>query len=146
MSDVNVPLLQKTLDWAYGEWQKKLRGEVSEWHQGDWTVATAEVYWDNEELVEKALSAGTACGTSCCIAGKVALDAGWKPASGVGGATVLRDGEFDTVRDVAIELLGVSEDDATRLFYGQNTIYDLYLVAEEITGGQIVKPPALFVE
>src|SRR5690606_1799762 len=99
-----------------------------------------EVYWDNEELVEKALSAGTACGTSCCIAGKVALDAGWKPASGVGGAAVLRDGEFRTVRDVAIELLGLSEDDATRLFYGLNSIYDLYRIANEITGGQIATP------
>src|SRR5690606_40699286 len=30
MSDVNVPLLRKTLEWAYGEWQKRSEEHTSE--------------------------------------------------------------------------------------------------------------------
>jgi hypothetical protein len=139
---VNVPLLRKTLEWAHEEWNKKLRGEISEWAQGTWMTSTTNIY-GTERTVE-ALRAGTACGTACCIAGKVALDDGWHQdgMSGLGG-TLRRDGETDNAFDIGQELLGLNADQAAALFSGYNTIYSLYRIARDITDGEIQAPPEL---
>jgi len=143
MTEVNVPLLRKTLEWAHGEWQKKRRGEVSEWDQAVWMASTAALHGYDAKVFE-AFKAGTACGTTCCIAGKVALDAGWHHGfrSHLGG-TVYREGEYRSTESVAMELLGLDSDTAFRLFNGVNSIYSLYAVAAEITGGEIQMPPEL---
>lgn len=140
---VNVPLLRKTLEWAYGEWQKVRRDEISEWNQGNWMVSTAGLY-DYSEKVYEAFRQGAACGTACCIAGKVALDDGWHPAMTRGlGGFAYRDGERADVFDIGRDLLGLTNEQANWLFAGGNTIYNLYSIANQITDGEIQPPPEL---
>lgn len=142
MSEINVPLLRKTLDWAHEEWQKHLRGEISEWQQGTWMINTADLY-EHSEKVYAAFRAGQACGTACCIAGKVALDDGWHTTYAGLGGRIYRDGESRSAFFVGAELLGLDEDQATELFSGSNTIYNLYAVAGALTNGEITLPPEL---
>lgn len=126
--DVNVPLLRKTLDWAYGQYQLAERGLPSEWTQGDWILR----------------SSATECGTTCCIAGKIALEAGWKPTMPLlGGGEVQRDGEVAFVADVAQRELGLTGGQAEELFAGANTIERLYRLAGQCTSGEIQPPPEL---
>jgi hypothetical protein len=142
---VNVPLLRKTLDWAYGEWQKAQRGEISEWFQNHWMIDTLDIA-PRDINVSAAVRSGAACGTSCCIAGKVAYDAGWRPAYSYGSSYAAhpdKPGEKRLIRDVAEKLLGLNGWDSTDLFRGSNTIYDLYETAERITNGEITMPPEL---
>lgn len=144
MSDINVPLLRKTLDWAHEEWQKKRRGEISEWNQGAWMASTVDLYYGRQAMVIEALRQGTACGTACCIAGKVALEAGWHTVvSGGLGGTLSREGEMSDAYSVGMELLGLDEEQAMALFSGSNTIWSLYAIAGAITNGEIALPPEL---
>jgi len=132
--DVNVPLLRKTLEWAYEQHLKAERGEPSEWNQSNWILTTE-------------------CGTVCCIAGKITIDAGWTPVWGFvgGGEVVRRDGISDDVSDdvssyasdVATRELGLTEGQAQLLFSGANTIEDLYSLAGQFTDGEVQPPPEL---
>ena len=79
---VNVKLLRKTLEWAHDQWHRWQRNEISEWEQGDWMVSTAQRYWDmSEEDFQALIDEGSICGTSCCVAGKVAYDLGYESPS-----------------------------------------------------------------
>lgn len=142
---INVPLLRKTLEWAYGEHLKAERGEVSEWSQGDWMAPTRDVQpWNlDREDVDAAVQEGTACGTACCIAGKVAYDEGWRPVAFQGGTITGRDGRVDSAFEVGARLLGLNDGQAKDLFNGCNTIGELYWIAGGITDGEIEPPPGL---
>lgn len=125
MTEPNIPLLRKMVEWA--EEQETLT-TGREWHQGNW--------FTKEPL-------GTAfldCGTSYCLAGKIALDAGWKPewdGTGFITATVVKDGEALFVRDVANELLGLHEDQTRWLFFYRNNAARVREVAETIAGEKL---------
>jgi hypothetical protein len=149
---VDVPLLRKTLEWAYTEWQKHLQGKPSEWNQCNWIGPAREarnnIVLDDDELVAEAVRTGEICGTACCIAGKIVIDDGWSvpsPYYGTGGSVVRKGNRKEHVIDVAAELLGISETNANALFYGSNTIYDLYRIASELTDGEIQIPEGLLV-
>lgn len=124
---VNVPLLRKTLDWAYEQYQLLLRGLPSEWDQSSWIRHSSAV----------------SCGTVCCVAGKIALEAGWVSRQGDGGSLIARDGVVDTASRVAARELGLAPGQAEALFSGGNTIGMLYAVAGQLTDGEITAPPEL---
>ncbi len=69
------------------------------------------------------------CGTTACLAGTVAVQAGWTPVFGewLQAEDVVRDGVRHPVWDVARELLGFSEDDADRFFYATGIGYVIVL-------------------
>lgn len=145
-SDVNVPLLRKTLDWAYGEWQKARRGEISEWNQEDWMLPTEAVMPFDEDEVIAAVQQGLACGTSCCIAGKVAFDDGWRTRVPWGSSWLVHPaapGAEYPAREVGADLLGLTDSQAHELFSGNNKIHDLYRIAARITDGEITVPAEL---
>lgn len=89
---VDVDRLDHLLAWATEEDAKKRRGEPSQWDQG--------IY----------LERNSSCGTVCCIAGKVVLEDGvllrWSADCG----------------DYARKALGLSEDQASALFFPTNNL------------------------
>lgn len=121
--EVNVPLLRKTVEWATDQWRKAQRGEASEW--------TQKFYFVKRQRLD--------CGTACCIAGKVVLDAGYEPAYEDGDVTAwaVGDGEERPAGEIARELLGLSMFQGERLFWEDNSIHDIWRIAEEISGGEI---------
>lgn len=58
LSGINFGMLEMLELWAEKEWEKKRAGKPSEWDQHTWMTKRGE------EVT------GTACGTSCCLAGK----------------------------------------------------------------------------
>lgn len=57
------------------------------------------------------------CGTTACLAGHVALAAGWKPSEATARMENKKWGQIDWAEDVATRLLGLESHLATRLFY-----------------------------
>jgi hypothetical protein len=90
---INVPLLRKVVEWA--EEQANLSPEDRIWRQQVWILTDSELMTDADPY----------CGTTMCIAGKVALDAGWYPDFGaIGGndethyaSHVIKDGQRRSV-------------------------------------------------
>lgn len=90
----------------------------------------------------------TSCGTTCCLAGMVAVQAGWEPTDwdlnfygdGSGDVTyqVGQAGVERHVRSVAQELLGITDREADFLFFGDNDLAELKLIrdnlAREVSG------------
>lgn len=110
--------------WVYGEHLKQQAGLPSEWNQSNWLT-------------------GTACGTACCVAGKVALDAGAVPADWSTGrpielevdapaTTIMIDGAKREVEEFAREELGLSEAEASNLFNGYNNYQKIADVIDEL--------------
>lgn len=114
--------------WLYGEYLKKDAGLASEWDQAMWGRETT-------------------CGTTCCIAGKIVLDAG---GVFVGGTQVdpnrrnffdaRMPGEVDSVNIElkAAELLGLTVQEHTVLFLGSNTYETAVAVIDAIIAGEDV--------
>lgn len=144
---VDAPRLAKTLDWAYGEHLRAEAGLFSEWHQGAWMFHSDELARRNGTYEEYLVAqrAGATCGTACCIAGKVALDSGYRSVHGDGGDAVIHGEteDWSGASEVAAELLGLHDWQADLLFSGGNRITDLYAIAEVLTGGEITAPPEL---
>lgn len=122
---IDVPLLQKALDWATAEWRVALTGGISDWNQ--------EYFF---------------CNTGCCVAGWTAQALGWSPTSTflsygdlVGG--VVKDGEKDNASAVAREALGLTGREGQTLFDAHNDIYDLWGIAHAVTGGEVEIPEDL---
>lgn len=122
----NIPLLRKMVEWV--EEQAQLT-ENREWYQAAWIVVPSEYSWLRDE-------AENWCGTAYCVAGKVALMDGWKPATFRSGMTyaVTKDGEYREVKEVAAGLLGIPGHGSHPLFRGNNTAADIRRIAEEIAG------------
>jgi hypothetical protein len=137
---VNVKLLRETLEWAHDQWHRWQRNEISEWEQGDWMVPTAQRYWElSDEDFQALINEGAICGTSCCVAGKVAFDLGYRPTVGSLVANP-ETGERELISEVARKNLRITEDEADDLFSGDNDIYDLYALAHDWTYGEIAIP------
>lgn len=127
--------LANLLAWAEEENEKLERGESSEWDQGNWITLPFE--YSLLDGRSEDLLASVPCGTACCIAGKVALEAGGRPAVvGIGtdfphyaGSLVnMPDGTKVGVDEFAARRLGITGDQAEVLFSGSNDIEDLRLI------------------
>jgi hypothetical protein len=114
MTEVNIPLLRKAVEWAEAE-AAKPRAEC-QWYQRFW--------------VTPAVCVGRDCGTCFCIAGYVgqALDARYADGDWVDDVHV---SEF------ACEALGLDGGAMELLFCGVNTIKDVRRIAEEIAGERL---------
>lgn len=141
---LNVDLLRSTLEWAYDQWHRQQRGEISEWEQGDWVIETAHRIPSYKEPVLRALiDEGVLCGTSCCVAGKIAYGLGYRQISR--GSSLMQLPKVSriharTASEIATEALGITEEEADDLFSGDNDIYDLFKFGSDWTGGAIVIP------
>ena len=133
MSEVNVPLLRRAVEWAEAEAQKP--DELREWEQGCYVVPTVEQYRLNdlgscgseEDLVytrNQILRKSPECGACFCIAGYTQY---------------VTTGSFDyrTAADTAQAALGISGGQANRLFHAGNNIMDVRRIAEEIAGEKL---------
>lgn len=115
MTDFNLPLLRKAIEWAESE-AIKPRAE-SEWYQSYFAIGGEQI--------------GRTCNTAYCVAGWIAdQDGGHEIAEfSIDGTSEAR---------VAQDLLGIASDDAwgnfgeRGLFNASNTIEDVREIAERI--------------
>lgn len=122
---INVDLLQSTLEYV--------TEHVQQWDQRGWILRS----W---------------CGTTGCFAGTAVLNAGYRPWFGGPDenhaafvqvdanhrfAWLVGDVHIAAVEDVAIELLGLTQEQANRLFYWENTLADLWEHAAVLTDGAV---------
>lgn len=121
---VDVPKVRKVLEWATEQHYLDVQGEESEWRQDSWF-----------------------CGTTCCIAGKVALNAGWSEVrsgdeTANGFNVVNTQGELSNAEDVAIVELGLPRQVfvTPELFKATNDVCDIWRFAEKLTKGEL-RPP-----
>lgn len=146
MSDVNIPMLRKAVEWV--EEQDKLPKIESRWNQGQWltdanvvlndaaleALGGPEWFWSAtyspQTLREKRKELEHLCGTAYCVAGYVAQLHDERYA-------VSAEVEGNHSQDVARRVLGLSADQADRLFYGENTAADVRRIAEEIAGEKL---------
>jgi len=136
MSEVNIPLLRKAVEWAEAEAAKPI--ELSRWEQGvyvstpeDQRDAVEELKWGrNSGTTERLASKSPECGTCYCIAGYVAqaVDPRFEDRDSID------EPEFITARTVATEALRLDFTQAGYLFDGGNTIEDVRRIAESIAG------------
>lgn len=119
---INVPLLRKTLE--------HITAHPEEWDQAVWMRQSGR----------------TECGTAGCVAGWAVTFAGhtldfesavifW------GEAQYLDDGR--EIEQAAQDELGLTDDQADRLFAEHNALTDLWEMANEYTGGEIEIPDNL---
>ncbi len=153
----DIPLLRKIVEWA--ETEEKLTKD-REWYQGAWV--RKETYpvvtgWGAEEdyVADETQQRPTPwCKTTMCIAGKIALDAGWKPtldteSNGSDGEVegmfgrayyadfASKDGQSREIRSIACSELGITLREAFRLFEGGNDAADIRQFAEELAGERL---------
>lgn len=118
MSEVNVPLLRKAVEWAESEAAKPR--EVSQWHQTRFA-----------EPID--------CGTAYCLAGWVAVNDGL-PQSVFAEYMAKSDASGEaaiTIEDRAAAVLGLTDEQANRLFDADNTIEDVREIAESMAGERL---------
>lgn len=145
--------LQKAVQWAVDEHliesnlmprkgEQTKRWDQDTWGQASYTRERVEVvHHDDYHAIHNWNLVQVDCGTTCCIAGNVVLDAGAKfvipdrdfltPGERVGVEYCLtQDSKIKLIPDLARELLGV--DDEEGLFSGSNDIYEVIEYAEEL--------------
>lgn len=120
--EVNVPLLRKTLE--------HITAHPEEWDQSNWARE----------------SETSPCGTAYCVAGQTVHSLGhqlvWNP--GTNNASFCRvDGKLRTIQSAAAHALGITYDDAIRLFNALNDLNSLWEVASVLTNGEIEIPADL---
>lgn len=122
---VNVPLLRKTLE--------HITEHPEEWEQGAWAMRNS-------------------CGTACCLAGTAVVLAGhklqWEDCERGDyldfancvetDDPMLRDTDAVSIPVVAQRELNLPDFASTRLFSANNSLADLWALAEDVTGGAIV--------
>lgn len=125
---VNIPLLRKAVEWA----EASAAAGDGEWYQGSWMNHNPVVahnlglrIWET-----KFREALETCGTAYCIAGYIGqlVDPRYEKTTWVGNTHVSIAAE---------EALGITHEQADRLFSGGNTIEDVRRIAEEIAGGPL---------
>lgn len=122
---VNIPLLRKTVEWV--ETQEQIT-EGREWYQGWWIS-------DRKDIEDDEVDTTHFCDTAYCVAGKVVLDDGWHPRAG--GTVVEKGGVRWDISAVAIDLLGITEDEGELLFDGNNDAKTIRQIAEDIAGERL---------
>lgn len=140
MSEVNVPLLRKAVEWAEAEAAKPR--ELCEWYQGSWRMDPAQAggnFYDED--ADEAYSKSTDCGTCFCIAG-YAASITLQPGETLEDDTIRLDGQLQAfVYDRAAEVLGIQSGPMSNrhigLFNGSNSIEDVRRIAEELAGERL---------
>jgi hypothetical protein len=135
VSDVNIPLLRKAVEWAEAEAAKP--AELCEWNQSYYYIPTLEERDtkfahdstmqpepDFDWVAEARKDLAPECGTCYCIAGYVA--------STVNGSFTYYNAEY-----IAKDALGLSSGQAADLFFGGNSIDHVRRIAEEIAGEKL---------
>lgn len=109
------------------------------WDQGNWYRLPDEAY------VEAEPGTDWTCGTTACVAGWTAIQAGYVPTTNHLGRSVLIDpnapGLELRVADVATDLLGLTYEQSDLLFFADNTLRDVWEFARVFTDGEIRVPP-----
>jgi len=118
----NIELLDQAIAWA----------EHSESLPQDAGVPR----WDQAHYMAKA-----DCGTTCCIAGWVALHEGAKPILDSDGdpdslEVIDTDGHRQDIPVVARRALGLTSDQSGYLFWGSNTLEDLKRMRDNLAAGR----------
>lgn len=126
----NFELLDQALAWAEASRDHKNLGEgLPRWDQSVWFHDPQSPEGDEYVL-------DNFCGTSCCIAGYVATRNGEKPLieEYLDYAMVVRlkDGTVENIDFHARNLLGLTPEEATRLFEMENTLDDLRRIVAEL--------------
>lgn len=123
MTEVNVPLLRKVVEWV--EEQNQMPVSEREWDQGVWV----RVKWTQE------LGQAHACGTAYCLAGYVGqmVDERFTTEPWVEH----EDGSITHVKDVAANALGLTPVQAYWLFRAGNCAATIRTVAEEYAGEKL---------
>lgn len=144
---VNVHKLQKVLD--------SLVSDLSRWNQGNWIKTTQPVLtrWNQHPVVPE-----VDCGTSFCVAGEALVKNGY---TFVGWSNelvfdhvvknehvdmFLKGGDVvDTIlaKEAAADVLELTKGQADALFYSENTMKDIFVLANLFTDGEIVIPESL---
>lgn len=145
---IKKKLLTRALDWATVEYLKQSAGLTSEWNQTAWMELAPELPG----------TGGNLCGTVCCLAGRVIQETGhvltlefpaWAISETAFGdepdaslLVIKIDDKYSSgdIEWIAREELGLDEEQANILFGGNNTIFDLWRVAEDLTVGKVRIP------
>jgi hypothetical protein len=121
LPEVNRERLIKLAIWVAGEDAKRRLGLPNEWDQSHWLRQVGEE------------RTGTACGTACCVAGRIVLEDGGKPNFWEGRHTSrVPDGTETHVEDYARQALGLSNSQASRLFEANNTLDDVLRIITDL--------------
>jgi len=142
---IDVPLLRKAVEWV--EEQEKLPTEERGWYQGS---------WGRRENAERTLPLHKLdkeeqgyCGTNMCLAGHIAVLAGWEIEydwRGFGNfcyaTEATKGGRTLDIQDIAIKELGADKGDndlslVHNLFHGENTAHDIRQSAEMLAGERL---------
>jgi hypothetical protein len=118
----DIPLLRKAVEWV--EEQDALPADEREWNQRNWFTSEA---MERESLQRQVVPIG--CGTKACVCGRLAIQNGAEVALlPYGGLEI--DGQPPT--RYGARVLGITNSEATDLFYFENTAADVRRHAEAI--------------
>ena len=132
MTDVNIPLLRKAVEWVEEQAQKP---DIDrEWFQPNYVCTPTpraflmlrQTGWDHASL-ENLNQVAAHCGTAYCVAGYIGMISDPRYAE----AEVVDDVH---VSDFATAELGITRSQAGDLFSGANTAADIRTAAERIAG------------
>jgi hypothetical protein len=139
----NVRALREALEWATAQHLE----QSGRWEQGEWFVTDPDEDPHRADGAPAAAVLENGCDTACCLAGRIvsanrmirwfAEDESW-----------LLDGRGFTWEVVALDVLGTNTIRSRYnrgLFDGDNSIFDLWRIAEDLTDGAI-RMPAVLVE
>lgn len=97
-----------------------------------------------EEHEQEHWAVRRSCGTAMCVAGHAVVKVGrqlrWDDDDQTVTCSVV--GTTASISSVATDVLRLQSHDANRLFWGGNSLDDLWRIAGEITDGAIVRPAA----
>lgn len=139
----NTRRIQKTLD--------RIIAEIDTWGQSLWGQVTSDQIrpWNDDKEFTKAPT----CGAAYCMAGHAVIAAGHTPLLERGTAqihtvalkghlraTLAGEREPSYIPPVAMEWLGLSEEQGSRLFEASNGLPELYAYTFVWTGGGITIP------
>jgi hypothetical protein len=121
----NIPLLRKAVEWV--EEQDKLETN-REWYQGGWF----------ERSLGERSGGDHFCDTAYCLAGWVALQAGWTPVFETDSTSLVeRNGVIAITEAVAARELGLDSMPAMWLFAASNSAERIRYMAERIAGEKL---------
>lgn len=120
MTHANIPLIRKVWDWVQEQEELREQGHKSEWDQGTWYMKTG-------------------CGTTCCIAGKVALMEPTLIDIGMEKITYRDDdGSLisEEIPEYATDALGLDQDVADDLFEAHTGIEDVKRIFSNVLASE----------
>ncbi len=128
---IDVPKLRKLVEWV--EEQDVLAENDRVWDQELWfhqdNLAIARAVEDKYDPY---------CGTSMCIAGKLAFDAGWLPVIDHADDKATKDGVTKYYSEIGAEELGLDNNTQEfELFNASNSASDIRAIAEDYAGKRL---------